>query len=443
MPLGSFRHAETPVIGQTVTHYVIQERLGGGGMGVVYKAQDLKLDRPVALKFLPPELTRDPEAKQRFVHEARAASTLQHNNICVVYDIDETPDGQMFISMEYLEGETLKKRIERGPLTIEEAIEIALQTALGLSKAHQHGIVHRDIKPANIMVTKENVAKIVDFGLAKLIGPALLTKTGSTLGTAAYMSPTQVRGEPVDHRADLWSLGVVLYEMVSGQRPFRGEHELAISYSIVNEAPRAITRIREEVPGPLRRVITKCLEKEAARGYQTAEELIADLRAAGTPSEPRHGPPKKAARWRLFAGGTAAAVLAVAAYLVFWPGPPVQREKSVAVLPFVDMSPGRDQEYFCDGMTEEIINRLSNLKDLKVPARTSVFAFKGTSLDVREIGKKLGVEAVLEGSVRKSGHQLRITAQLINVTDAFHLWSRTYDREMEDVFSIQVVQKQR
>ena len=210
------------MIGQTVSHYEILGHLGAGGMGVVYKARDLKLDRTVALKFLPPDLTRDPEAKQRFVHEAKTASTLQHANVCVVHDIDETTDGQMFISMEYLEGETLTRKIERGPLPIDEAIDIAIQVAKGLTAAHQHGIVHRDIKPANILITSGGVAKIVDFGLAKLSGRTLMTREGSTLGTAAYMSPEQAHGEPADQRTDIWAMGVVVYEMLTGKHPFAG-----------------------------------------------------------------------------------------------------------------------------------------------------------------------------------------------------------------------------
>ncbi|MCI0559585.1 MAG: serine/threonine protein kinase, partial [Nitrososphaera sp.] len=211
------------MIGQTISHYKILEKLGGGGMGVVYKAQDLKLDRFVALKFLPPHLSADEDEKKRFIHEAKAASALDHPNICAIYEIDETEDGQMFIAMAYYEGETLKKKIERGPLPIDQTIDLAIQIAQGLAKAHKHGITHRDIKPANVMITNEGVAKIVDFGLAKLAGQTKLTKSGMTVGTVAYMSPEQARGEEVDHRTDIWALGVVLYEMITGQLPFKGE----------------------------------------------------------------------------------------------------------------------------------------------------------------------------------------------------------------------------
>ncbi len=270
------------MIGQMISHYKILEKLGGGGMGVVYRAEDTKLKRTVALKFLPPDLTRDEEAKQRFIHEAQAASALQHNNICVVHEIDETSEGpqgagQMFICMEYYEGETLKEKIGRGPLPIAEAVGIAAQVARGLAKAHEAGMVHRDIKPANIMVTKDGEAKIVDFGLAKLTGMTKLTRLGSTVGTAAYMSPEQAGGDEVDHRTDIWSLGVVLFEMLTGQLPFRGEHESAIIYSIINEEPKAITALRSDVPSDLAALVSRCLQKDVAMRCNSMHEIIETL----------------------------------------------------------------------------------------------------------------------------------------------------------------------
>ena len=426
------------LIGQTVSHYKILEKLGEGGMGVVYKAEDLKLTRTVALKFLPPDLTRDPEAKQRFIHEAKAASALQHNNICVVHDIDETDDGQMFISMEYLEGETLKNKIERGPLKIDEAIEIAAQVAQGLADAHQHGIIHRDIKPANVLVAKNGVAKIVDFGLAKLSGRSMLTKAGSTLGTAAYMSPELVRGETADHRTDIWSLGVVLYEMLTGKRPFEAEYENALLYSILNSEPAHLTGLRTGVPIDLEHIVRKCLTKPPGGRYQHIDEMTVDLRCVQQEMPAPRTIQKKTGRVLVLVGaGIAIVGLAFLLYRVFSPKTAPAGEQSVAVLPFLDMSPQKDQEYFCDGMMEELINRLSKIHDLRVPARTSAFMFKGKTEDIRDIGRKLDVRTVLEGSVRKSGNGLRVTAQLINVTDGYHLWSETYDRELKDVFAIQ------
>lgn len=265
------------MIGQTISHYRITEKLGGGGMGVVYKAQDLKLDRAVALKFLPPELTLDVEAKERFIHEAKAASSLDHANICTVYDVDESADGQMFIAMACYDGQTLKERIAKGKLRIEEATGIGIQIAQGLAKAHEGGIVHRDIKPANIMITKDGVAKIVDFGLAKLSSATKITKTGSTLGTVAYMAPEQLQGSEVDARADIFSLGVVVYEMLTGRTPFRGDHEAALMYAIMNEEPEPLQTHIPDVSSELIHIVSRALEKDPASRYKTMDDLLIDL----------------------------------------------------------------------------------------------------------------------------------------------------------------------
>jgi len=393
------------MIGSTTSHYRILEKLGGGGMGIVYKAQDLKLDRHVALKFLPPELTFDPEAKDRFIHEAQAASALDHNNICTIHEIGETDDGQMFIAMACYEGETLKKKIEHGPLKTDEALDIAIQIAQGLQEAHKHQIVHRDIKPANVLITASGVVKIVDFGLAKLAGRTVLTKSGSTVGTAAYMSPEQARGEAVDARTDIWSLGVVMYEMVTGRLPFPAEYAEAIVYRILHEEPEAITSLRSNVPMELERIVKKAVAKNPEDRFQNTGDILVDL---------------KSLRKGLESGVSG-----------------VKSVASIAVLPFEDMSPEKDQEYFCDGIAEELINALSHIKDLRVAARTTAFSFKGTKQDLREVGRKLNVNTVLEGSIRKAGNRLRITAQLIDVVNGYHLWSEKFDREMGDIFAIQ------
>src|SRR3990172_6983552 len=267
------------MIGQTISHYKILEKLGGGGMGVVYKAEDTKLHRTVALKFLPPAFSFDEEAKQRFVHEAQAASSLQHNNICNIHDIDETEDGKIFICMDFYDGETLKKKIESGPLKIDDAIETTLQIASGLQKAHEKGIIHRDIKPANIFITNDIAVKILDFGLAKLSSQTVLTKMGSTVGTIAYMSPEQTRGDEVDQRTDIWSLAVVLYEMITGRLPFKGEYENALVYSILNVDPEPITSVRTGVPMELERIVEKALAKNLSERYQHLDDMLADLRS--------------------------------------------------------------------------------------------------------------------------------------------------------------------
>ncbi|MCK4835256.1 MAG: serine/threonine protein kinase, partial [Candidatus Aminicenantes bacterium] len=272
------------MIGQTISHYKILEEIGSGGMGIVYKALDTKLDRTVALKFLPPHLSINKEEKKRFIHEAKAAASLDHPNICAVYEIDETEEGQMFIAMAFYEGKTLNEKISGvganggSPLPLNDAMNITIQIAEGLNKAHQKDIVHRDIKSANIIVTNDGTAKILDFGLAKLRGATKLTKEGTTLGTIAYMSPEQASGDKIDHRSDIWSLGVLLYEMVTGQMPFKGEYEQAIMYAIMNEEPEPITGLRTGVPQELERIVNKTLNRDISARYQNVADMIVDLK---------------------------------------------------------------------------------------------------------------------------------------------------------------------
>ncbi len=398
------------MIGKTISHYRITEKLGEGGMGVVYKAEDTKLKRSVALKFLPRELTLDADAKERFAREAQAASALDHPNICTIHEIDETDDGQMFICIACYEGQTVGEKIEDGPLQMEEALDITTQVAEGLQEAHRRGIVHRDIKPANIIVTPDGLVKIMDFGLAKLAGQTKLTRVGATVGTVAYMSPEQARGEDVDHRTDIWSLGVVLYEMLTGRTPFMGEHEQTVIYSILNNEPEPVTRLRPDIPAELVSIVNRALASIPDSRYCDVGAMLNDLKQLS--KEP----------------GSSAVTVEMSAK---------RAQPSIAVLPFANMSTDPEQEYFCDGMAEEIINALVQVEGVRVVARVSAFAFKGRCEDIREIGKKLNVETLLEGSVRKAGDQLRITAQLVKVSDGYHLWSERYDRELKDVFAIQ------
>jgi len=392
----------TPIAtpGKTIAgKYKIIEKLGEGGMGVVYKAKDTRLNRTVALKFLPAELTQDKEAKKRFIQEAQAAAALEHPNICTVYEVEE-PDDQTFIAMSYIEGQSLKDKLKDGPLDVEGAKDIALQVAEGLKEAHDKGIVHRDIKPANIMLTEKGLAKITDFGLAKLSWGADLTKPATIMGTVAYMSPEQAKGEEVDHRTDIWSLGAILYEMLTGERPFQKAQEQALIYAILNDKPTPLSLLRFDTPDHIEKVIDKALAKKTDERYQNVDDLIQDLKQ----SQP----------------------------LIF-----PKAEKSIIVLPFENLSPDPEQEYFCDGMTEEIISDLSKVQTLKVISRSSAMTFKGTKKKVRDIAKDVNVQYVLEGSVRKAGNDLRITAQLIEAASDVHLWAEKYTGILDNVFDIQ------
>ncbi len=391
------------MIGTTVSHYKIIEKLGEGGMGVVYKAEDTRLNRFAALKFLP-NLGADEEEKMRFIQEARAASSIEHNNICTVYEIGETKEGNVFIALAYYDGITLKKKIQKETLTIPGAIDIVMQTAEGLAKAHEQGITHRDIKPANIMITNDGVVKILDFGLAKLNGQSGLTTIGTTLGTTAYMSPEQASGSPVDVRTDLWSLGAVFYEMLTGEIPFKAEHDNAVIYMIINEELMPPSSLDLKIPHKLDTFIAKMMAKDPAKRFQNIDELIKNLRILKEELDTT----EKATKI-----------------------------KSIAVLPFDNISPDKENDYFGEGLTGELIANLSRLKDFKVISRTTSMQYKNTKKDIKTIGRELSARYIIEGNVRKFGDDLRITAQLIDVDSDTQLWAETYKGKLADVFDIQ------
>ncbi|HJS57709.1 MAG TPA: protein kinase, partial [Vicinamibacteria bacterium] len=447
------------MIGETLSHYRILKKLGAGGMGVVYEAEDTSLKRHVALKLLPDVLASDVHARDRFQREARAASALNHPNICVIYEIGEDK-GRSFIAMELMEGQTLEYVVGGRPMEIERVLELGVQIVDALEAAHAKGIVHRDIKPANISVTDRGQAKVLDFGLAKQVASQAradwnygthsqalnLTHAGTLIGTVAYMSPEQAKGRELDARTDLFSFGAVLYVMATGKQAFPGNTMGEMLEAIFAWEPVAPARLNPKVPAELERVITRALEKDREQRYQSAAEMRTDLERLRHDPTAALGP---ARRIRLAAWiGLATTLLALTAGVALWrdrptwnAASPAQAEptslRSIAVLPFVDMSPGKDQEYFADGLAEELLNALARIPELRVIGRTSSFQFKGKTEDLRVIGQKLNVATLLEGSVRKAGSRVRITAQLVNASDGFHLWSGTYDRELDDIFAVQ------
>ncbi len=411
--------------------YTIVEELGRGGMGVVYKAEDTKLRRHVALKFLPPELTRDPHAKERFVHEAQAASGLDHPNICIVYEIDETGDGQMFISMGCYDGETLKDKIERGPLEAGEVVDIAAQIVDGLEDAHDRGIVHRDIKPSNIMVTAKGQAKIMDFGLAKLAGQTRITKAGTTMGTIAYMSPEQARGEDIDQRTDIWSLGVVLYELLTGEQPFKGEYDQAVIYSILHEDHRPVTEVNRGVPSEIGAIVDRCLKKGPDDRYQSTGELAGDLiQLSNGSSARRFGRPGGTTRSLsalsragvLRVGIPVAAIIAVAIIVSVFPvgrdifgrflGNDVPASRLfVALLPWTMEGATAEERAFCDGMTRDLTGTLRGLDQIQdrlwvLPASNVERSGVTSPTDAR---KELGVNVTISGKMRRLGERYQLT----------------------------------
>lgn len=431
-----------------ISHYRIIELIGEGGMGVVFRAEDTQLRRMVALKFLPPELSREPEARDRFVQEAQSASALQHNNICTVHEIGRTDDGQMFIVMDLYHGETLKERIERGPLAIEEATDIAIQIGLGLARAHERGVVHRDIKPANIFLTDDGTVKILDFGLAKLGAGGALTKIGTTLGTVAYMSPEQTRGEEADRRTDIWSLGVILYQMLTSRLPFIADHEQAVIYLIQNaDLPSAAA-----VPTECRRVLTKALQKDPNARYQQVSKLVEDLRTlrrVSAPGEPagsvRASRAPSGRKLALYAGGALSLTLLVAA--VFFlrrdsgtsdmvnTGVPALRR--IAVLPLTNLRSDPQTDFLGFALADQIIGNLAYVRTLIVRPASAIRKYQTETVDLAAAGQALNVDLVLAGNYLKESNVIRLSLELVDIRTNVVLWREAMQEKYENAFTLQ------
>lgn len=445
------------MIGKTISHYEILDKLGQGGMGIVYKARDTKLNRTVAIKFLPAIVGITEEEKARFINEAQSASALDHPNICTIHAIEETKDGRLFIVMAYYDGKPLNKLIEERPLPLPAVVDYALQIASGLGKAHDKEITHRDLKPANILITGEDKIKIIDFGLAKAAGQAMLTKTGTTLGTYPYMSPEQAQGERADYRSDIWSLGVLMYEMVTGRRPFKSEYESALVYSILNEDPEPVTALRSGVPMELERIISKCLEKVPGNRYQRTDDLIVDLRRvsnelSGTTikSETENKSsvktsviteriPGRLSITKILAISSAAVLLIIAGIIYFTSNRSdvFDLTRSIAVLPLENLSLDPDDAFFAAGIHEDIIIQLSQIGSMQVIARSSVMNYQPGQRNIQNISHELGVQSILEGSVRRAADRVRVAVTLTDALTNRTLWANTFDRDFTDIFTIQ------
>ena len=487
--------------GQILAHYRIERLIGQGGMGVVFLAEDTKLHRKIALKVLPAEMARSADRLARFQREAQAVAALNHPHIVTLYSVEEA-QGTHFLTMELVEGDSLDRTLPARGLPLAKVFDVGIALADALAAAHEKGIIHRDLKPTNIMVTRDGRVKVLDFGLAKLalassegVPPPGVSRPGGTdhlsavptgvpssghsltgdgmvMGTVSYMSPEQAGGETVDARTDVFSLGVVLYELTTGRRPFQGKNNAETISMILRDAPRSVAELRQDAPRHLARIIDHCLQKDRRDRFQTARDVCNELRALSKELESGSSPngqpgsitvPTSSGATRQAAGGRKGlwirlgivCAFAVAGLFLFRglgletlrqpPAPPLPAgspgagpdPKSIAVLPFVDMSQAKDQEFFSDGVSEELLNLLSKIPQLKVAARTSSFSFKGKAVEISEIARQLNVAHVLEGSVRKAGDRVRISVQLIHAADGFHLWSETYDRTLDDIFRIQ------